>query len=149
MGANSTIFAIMRKSAGKFLKKGELESSQTPWGPMQWLSRPQTTGAKDLVCTIVDLAAGGFHNFHKHPGQEEVIYVLRGRIEQWVEDQHQILHAGDAVFIGSGVVHASFNVGRSTAQLFVALGPSVGRAGYKAVDVSTKKPWQNLRSLLK
>jgi quercetin dioxygenase-like cupin family protein len=130
---------------GKFLKKGQLELTETPWGPMQWLSRPGTTGAKDIVCTIVDLAAGGFHNFHKHPGQEELIYVLKGTVEQWLEGEMKVLKPGDAVFIEAGVVHASFNVGKNTAQLFVVLGPAKGRAGYKAVDVSTRKPWSGLR----
>jgi quercetin dioxygenase-like cupin family protein len=131
---------------GKFLKKGQLEITETPWGPMQWLSRPQTTGARDLVCTIVDIAADGFHNFHKHPGQEEVIYVLKGRVEQWIEEEHRVLGPGDAVYIGAGIVHATFNIGSGTAQLFVALGPSRGKAGYKAVDVSAQKRWHGLRS---
>jgi quercetin dioxygenase-like cupin family protein len=131
---------------GKFFKKGKLEITETPWGPMQWLSRPQTTGARDLVCTIVDIASGGYHNFHRHPGQEEVIYVLRGRVEQWIEEERQVLGPGDAVFIGAGIVHATFNLGKGAAQLFVALGPSRGKAGYKAVDVSAQKRWRGLRS---
>ena len=32
-------------------------------------------------------ANGGSHPFHTHPGQEEVIWVLEGRIEQWIEQE--------------------------------------------------------------
>ena len=30
---------------------------------------------------------GKCHDFHRHPGQEEVIYVLEGTIEQWLEQE--------------------------------------------------------------
>ena len=133
---------------GKFLIKGQLEITDTPWGPMQWLSRPSTTRANDLVCMTVDIAAGGGHDFHHHPGQEELIYLLKGRVEQWVEGEHRVMKPGDAVFIQSGVVHATFNLGKGTAQLFVALGPARGKAGYRAVDVSGKAPWKGLRAKL-
>lgn len=133
---------------GKFLKKGQLETDVVEWGPMQWLSRPSTTRSKQMVCIIVDLAAGGGHNFHYHPGQEELIYVLKGKVEQWLEGEKRIMKPGDAVFIGRDAVHASFNVGKSTAQLFVVVGPCRGKAGYRAVDVSKKAPWRGLRASL-
>ena len=50
--------------------------------------------------------AGG-QDFHKYPDQEEVIYVLEGEIEQWVDREKRILRPGDSAFIGAGVVHAS------------------------------------------
>jgi quercetin dioxygenase-like cupin family protein len=130
---------------GKFLQKDALEITETPWGPMRWISRPSTTKAKDIVCTIVDIGVGGFHDFHFHPGQEEVIYLLKGKVEQWIEGEKKLLTAGDAVFLSAGVVHASFNVGKVTAQLFVVVSPCRGKAGYRAVDVSQKAPWKGMR----
>lgn len=128
-----------------FLLGKELEVEQEAWGSMAFISRPSTTGAKNIVCIIVELGVSGFHNFHTHPGQEEVIYLLDGTVEQWVEDQKQVLKKGDGVFIGAGVVHASFNIGKKPAKLFVVVSPCKGKAGYKAVDVSSKKPWNALR----
>ena len=115
------------------------------WGPMAFISRPSTTGAKDIVCIIVNFEPGGHHNFHYHPGQEEVIYLLEGELEQWVETEHQVLKPGDSVFIGKDAVHASFNISKGTAKLFVVVGPCVGEAGYGAVDVSSQAPWNALR----
>jgi quercetin dioxygenase-like cupin family protein len=54
---------------------------------------------------------GKSHDFHRHPNQEEVIYVLEGQVEQWVEREHRLLGPGDAVVIPTAVVHASFNIG--------------------------------------
>ena len=95
---------------GKFVVASEAERDELDWGTMTWISRPQTTGAKDLVAIEVNLMPGGGHNFHKHPDQEEVIYVIKGSIEQWLEDRRQELNAGDSVFIPADVVHASFNM---------------------------------------
>ena len=130
---------------GKFVIAAEAERDELDWGSMTWLSRPQTTGAKDLVAIEVNLMPGGGHNFHKHPDQEEVIYVIEGSIEQWLENRRQELNAGDSVFIPADVVHASFNVSSAPAKLFVTLGPSSGDEGYQLVDVSDESPWNALR----
>jgi quercetin dioxygenase-like cupin family protein len=130
---------------GKFLPLKDLEIEMAPWGPMAYISRPSTTGAQDIVCIIVDLGPGGFHNFHFHPGQEEVIHLLQGEVEQWVETEKRVMKPGDSVFIGKEAVHATFNIGSGTAKLFVVVSPCIGEAGYGAVDVSSQVPWNELR----
>ena len=130
---------------GKFLPLNDLEIEMSPWGPMAYISRPSSTGAKDIVCMIVDLGPGGFHNFHFHPGQEEVIHLLQGEVEQWVETEQRVMKPGDSVFIGNSAIHATFNIGSGTAKLFVVVSPCVGEAGYSAVDVSSQAPWDGLR----
>ena len=130
---------------GKFISAAAMERDHLDWGVMGWLSRPATTGAKDLVVIEVTLEAGFGHNFHKHPEQEEVIYVISGSVEQWVGRDSTTLRAGDGVFIAADVVHASFNTGDQTAKLIAILGPSVGAEGYQLVEVYTQEPWASLR----
>ena len=86
--------------------------------------------------------AGGFH---KHPEQEEVIYVISGSIEQWIEQEKRQLCSGDSVFIGADVVHASFNDSGGPAKLLAILGPCIGEEGYALVDVFEEEPWRSLR----
>jgi quercetin dioxygenase-like cupin family protein len=131
--------------SGKFVLSKEVERDQLDWGEMGWISRPATTRAKDITEIEVTLQAGFGHNFHKHPNQEEVIYVLAGEIEQWLETKKQILKPGDSIFIEPNVVHASFNIGRQPARLLVVLAPCVGEGGYELVDVSGEAPWNGLR----
>jgi quercetin dioxygenase-like cupin family protein len=88
---------------------------------------------------------GNGHNFHKHPQQEEVIYVVEGTIEQWLERESKRLGPGEAVSIPADVVHASFSVGNAPAKLLVTLGPCVGESGYDVVDVADQAPWNGLR----
>lgn len=130
---------------GKFITATAMERDHLDWGVMGWLSRPATTGAKDLVVIEVTLEPGCGHNFHKHPGQEEVIYVVAGAVEQWVGRESTTLRPGDGVFIGADMVHASFNTGSATAKLIAILGPSVGAEGYQLVEVYDQEPWASLR----
>lgn len=130
---------------GKFITGSAMERDQMDWGVMGWLSRPATTGAKDLVVIEVTLEPGGGHNFHKHPGQEEVIYVVAGAVEQWLNQESITLRPGDGVFVGADVVHASFNTGRESARLIAILGPCVGDEGYQLVEVFDQEPWASLR----
>lgn len=130
---------------GKFVTSQEAVRDQLDWGTMGWFSRPELTATKHLVIIEVDLQPGFGHDFHKHPEQEESIYVLSGKIEQWLEKEKQILNPGDAIYIGADVVHASFNTFDEPAKLLVALGPAIGEEGYQLVEVHEEEPWSQLR----
>jgi quercetin dioxygenase-like cupin family protein len=112
---------------------------------MSFLSNPAVTQASLLTVMEVILLPGQGHNFHKHPDQEEVIAVVEGRIQQWLETKPQELGPGEAVFIPADIVHASFNVGASPAKLMVVLAPCIGESGYAVVDVADQPPWNSLR----
>lgn len=110
-----------------------------------WMCRPEVCEAKDLqVCRAV-LPAGEGHNFHTHPELEEVIYVLEGEVEQWVEQEKRILKPGEVAHIPAGMVHATFNPTGQDAVILAILSPAV-YAGPFAVDVSGEAPWNTLRA---
>ena len=130
---------------GKFVPSGEVEREELEWGTLGWLSRPPSTGAQQLTVIDVDLLPGKGHDFHKHPDQEEVIFVVNGEIEQWLETRKQTLKPGDSVFIPKDMVHASFNISEGPAKLLAILGPCVGEGGYEMVEVADQAPWRRLR----
>ena len=110
-----------------------------------WLCRAEVCGAQDLqVCRAV-LPAGEGHNFHTHPELEEVIYVLEGAVEQWVEQEKRILKPGEVAYIPRGVVHATFNPTGQDAVILAILSPAVFQGPF-AVDVSNTAPWDTLRA---
>jgi quercetin dioxygenase-like cupin family protein len=102
-------------------------------------------GSSGIAAIEATFNPGGAHAFHTHPGQEEVIFVLEGVIEQWIEDERQILGVGDVAVIPEGVVHATYNDGAAGARILAILSPCVGDSGYGAVDVSGEEPWASLR----
>lgn len=130
---------------GRFLVTGDLPAEPVPFGTTRWLSRPTTTAAANLAVVEVTLVPGQGHAFHLHPNQEEVIYVLAGEVEQWLERERRTLRPGDGIFIGKGVVHASFNTGAGPARLLAILSPCVGEGGYEVVEVAHEAPWRELR----
>lgn len=128
-----------------FLFGDKSEREHLDWGSTATISGPLVNQAKDIVTLHVKLKPGKGHNFHRHPAQEEVIYVLKGTIEQWVGQEKKMLSPGDAAFIGAGVVHASFNTGQEDAQVLAILGPAVGESGYEVEEVAALEPWNKLR----
>jgi len=129
----------------KFIPKSAVDRESLDWGTMGWVSHPPFTSNKQLTVIDVELTPGNGHDFHKHPDQEEVIFVVEGKVEQWLEQEKRILEPGDAIYIDAGVVHASFNVGESNAKLLAILGPCVGEIGYEIVVVADEAPWNSLR----
>lgn len=130
---------------GKFMLSAETPPEVLDWGQLRWMSHPPSTGAGQLTVIEVNITPGQGHDFHKHPDQEEVIYCISGKVEQWLDTDKKILGPGDSVFIGADVVHASFNVGDGDARLLAILGPCVGDQGYELVDVADQAPWKDLR----
>lgn len=128
-----------------FITHSEREQEILDWGTLFRLSGPQKTQAQQLVVIEVNITPGNGHNFHKHPQQEEVIYVIEGIIEQWVGQEKRLLKPGDSAFIPADGVHASFNIGTTDAKVLAILSPSIGEEGYELVEVYDQAPWSGLR----
>lgn len=124
---------------------GDGSREQLPWGTAIWLSNAELTGSLSLCAMEVTFAPGEGHSFHRHPGQDELIVVRSGTVEQWIDQTKHALRVGDAVYIERDEVHATFNIGGSPAILTVVLSPPIGDTGYIAVDVAHEEPWASLR----
>jgi quercetin dioxygenase-like cupin family protein len=128
-----------------FIRLDDVRREQFDWGVIGWRLVPGS-GANHLVVMDVKLQVGGGHEFHRHPGQEEMIIVKEGRITQFVGEESSTLEAGDSVFIPEGTVHASFNDGDRAAHLQVVISPSLGGdTGYGLENVADQEPWASLR----
>lgn len=109
-----------------------------------WLCRPEIAEARDLQLCRAVLPPGEGHNFHSHPELEELIYVLEGRVEQWVERDRRLLAPGEVAHIPRGVVHATFNPTDRDAVILAILSPAAAKGPF-LVDVSGETPWNSLR----
>jgi quercetin dioxygenase-like cupin family protein len=130
--------------AGAFKPGGSLTRDDHDWGVFAQISGPRD-GLAGIVTIEATFLPGKCHDFHRHPGQEEVIYVIEGTIEQWLEQEKRVLSAGDSVVIPSSAVHATFNDGDAPAKILAILSPSVGEDGYGVEDVAGDEPWASLR----
>ncbi|MBY5164156.1 cupin domain-containing protein [Salsipaludibacter albus] len=134
--------------AGSFVPSSAVSVDTLDWGGLGWVVNPTTAPGSDLTVLDVTIQPGQGHDFHRHPRQEEVIHVLSGAIEQWIEERHERLGPGDSVHVPTDTVHASFvaDDADEPAHLLVVLTPSVTDVGYEAVDVADEAPWNDLRS---
>jgi quercetin dioxygenase-like cupin family protein len=128
---------------GLFQIQGPDAGVDVPWGRLRFLSTPASTGSERLAVVEGVIHAGTGHDFHYHPSQDEVIYVVAGRVEQWLGEEKRVLGPRDAAFIPAGMIHASFAVD-GPATLIAMLGPCVGD-GLEMIDVASEQPWNRMR----
>jgi quercetin dioxygenase-like cupin family protein len=130
-----------------FICNDDVEWEELEWGNLGWLiGKANMPQSKQLTVLDVKLMPGQGHDFHRHPGQEEVLFVREGSLEQWVGEEMQHVGPGEVTFVPEGTVHASFVApDGEPARIFVVLGPSLGETGYVTEDMSTEEPWASLR----
>jgi quercetin dioxygenase-like cupin family protein len=136
------------KKAGKplrFVTSASARVEFAPWGKHWWLSQPGLTDTKQLTLVRVTMRPGTGHQFHYHPAREEIIYVLEGVAEQWVDREQRQLRAGDIAFIPKGVVHAIHNRSKRPMSFLAILSPAIARGPF-LVDCYDDEPWRSLRT---
>jgi quercetin dioxygenase-like cupin family protein len=135
----------MADTSHRFITTGEMQVEGSPWGPHEWLSRPGLTAAEELLMVRVLMPPGRAHQFHRHPAMEEIIYVISGTAEQWVDREKRILGPGETAHIPRDVVHGTYNAGDDTLVFLAILSPAL-HEGPALVDVHTEEPWASLRT---
>ena len=73
-----------------FVKQSDVRQESFDWGVIGWRLTPDK-GSKHLVIMDVTLEPGEGHDFHRHPGQEEMIIVKQGSVTQFIERESTTL----------------------------------------------------------
>jgi quercetin dioxygenase-like cupin family protein len=128
----------------RFVTASDMLVEELPWGPHEWLSRPGLTQAEELLLVRVRMPPGEGHAFHRHPAMEEIIYVISGRAEQWVDTESRTLGPGDVAHIPRDVVHGTYNSGGETLVFLALLAPARSDAP-ALVDMASEEPWRSMR----
>ena len=133
------------RPAWRFVSFEEAEVEQVPPGKTHfWQCKPGMVSDTDLMFVRCHLEPGAAHKFHHHPKMEEILYILSGTAEQWVEQEKKIMKPGDAFYVPAGVVHATYNIGKDDLQFLAILSPAKSEAP-ATIEVSDQEPWRSLR----
>jgi quercetin dioxygenase-like cupin family protein len=132
-----------RNGASRFVTASTARIELAPWGRHWWLSEPELTGTKLLTLVRVTMRPGTGHRFHYHPSREEIIYVVDGVAEQWVDREKRRLKAGECAFIPKKVVHAIFNSSRKPMTFLAILSPAKAPGPF-LIDCYEREPWRRL-----
>lgn len=128
----------------KFVKEKDTMYERVMGRVHHWHYHPKVIEHAGSYMVKVVISPGDGHDFHVHPKMHEILYVLKGKAEQWIEDEMQILEAGDSVYIDANVVHGTFNAGDENLEFLAILSPPKGwEAG--TVDVSGEEPYSEYR----
>ena len=92
------------------VKKNEKEFQSVDWGKTKNIFGIENVGAKYLKINITEYAAGTAHKLHRHPEQEEVIYILDGEGITRTDAGDQRIGPGSFVFVPAGTDHATLNI---------------------------------------
>ena len=78
---------VRRAAMSSFVKQADVRQESSTGARSAGACTPDNTGSKQLVIMDVTLEPGEGHDFHRHPGQEEMIIVKQGAITQYIEQR--------------------------------------------------------------
>lgn len=110
----------------KFVKEEDSILEKVVGRDHYWHFNAEVSRQADIYMVNVVMPKDGMHNFHRHPEMNEILYILKGQAEQWVEGDMKILKPGDSVYIEADVVHATFNTGDEELKFLAILSPGKG-----------------------
>ena len=131
--------------AWRFVSFSETEVETLPGKTHHWHCKPGMVRDTNLLFVRAHLQPGEAHKFHHHPNMEEILYVLAGSAEQWVEQAVHIMHPGDSLYLPVGIVHGTYNIGDTVLDFLAVLSPAKS-PGPVTVEVSDQEPWKSLRA---
>lgn len=95
---------------------------QLPGRTLQWLVTPETLGAEKISIAIMNCPPGAVvRPLHAHRDIEEILLVLQGQGEAWVDGRVAPFRKGDAVLLPANSKHMVRNTGEEpviTASIF-------------------------------
>ena len=92
---------------------------------------PKNNDSQHLVMGTEDMHPGDEFPMHKHLGQDEILYIVKGTVHAHVGDQERDVHAGGTVFIPALLVVGQPEVIRSNVRCMKCLknGVKLGELG--------------------
>lgn len=131
-------------SVWRIVPFSEAEVEELPGKTHYWHCKPGMVKDTNLMFVRAHLPPGEAHNFHYHPRMEEILYILSGTAEQWVENEKRLMQPGDSIYIPVGIVHATFNPGPEKLDFLAVLSPAKGE-GPVTTEVGDQEPWKSMR----
>ena len=132
-------------SEWRFVSFDETEVERLPGKTHYWFCKPGMVKDTNLMFVRAQLPPGEAHRFHFHPKMEEILYILSGTAEQWVEREKKTMRAGDSLYLPAGIVHGTYNIGSDTLDFLAILSPAKSE-GPVTIEVSDQAPWKLLRT---
>jgi mannose-6-phosphate isomerase-like protein (cupin superfamily) len=104
---------------------------ELPGRRLQWLVTPDTMGARNLSLAVMDCPVGStVRPLHGHRDTEEVLFILEGEGEAWVDGEVAPFSQGDAVLFPANSKHMVRNTGGGSLRTCSIFSPPTSPESY-------------------
>lgn len=114
------------------VKVGQLE--------IRYLMDGTVTGAASGMFELTVPPGARVPPAHSHRDNEEIVYVLEGRLRYSVDDETRDLRPGEKMYTPRGSVHAFSNPHDATARALIILTPDIGAQYFRDVAAVVNGP---------
>lgn len=90
---------------------------------LRLLAHPERTGNKHCQVALLRILPGHKFPSHRHPGSDDVIYILRGRTTFKIGEEEMEVSAGELVVAPEGVPHSAVNSTNEDVEMLVFQAP--------------------------
>lgn len=108
----------------KIVSQMNIEVQHLPGRDLQWIVNKKIIGSEQLSIAIMTCPAKSIVKpLHSHKDVEEVILILKGKGEAWVDGEKAFFNMGDAVLFPANSKHQVRNIGDEdliTASIFAS-----------------------------
>ena len=115
----------------KIVHESEVEEKKIPGRFIRWIADDKTMQPKFLSSCVIRVMPGEtVQPAHSHPEGEELIYVINGKGEAWVDGELKPMRDGTAVLFEKGSVHMLRNAGAEEMKVVCFFSPPTGLDNY-------------------
>lgn len=116
----------------KNIHESDVEEKAVPGRFIRWIADKKTMQPEFLSSCIIRVMPGEtVQPAHSHPEGEELIYLISGSGEAWVDGEIEPMRAGTAVLFEKGSVHMIRNAGSDEMKVICFFSPPTGLENYK------------------
>ncbi|MEG0494464.1 MAG: cupin domain-containing protein [Clostridia bacterium] len=121
--------------AVQLVRYEDVEVIRLPGRDLRWLADAHTLGTQQISFAVMHCPANSVVKpLHSHKEVEEVLLVLAGKGEVWVDGETAIFQQGDAVLLPAGSMHQVRNVGKKMVVTVSIFGCPMGREAYTVYE---------------
>ncbi len=95
------------------------ETIELDWGTINWIASGSLGNAGQMTFGKVVIKAGCSNPMHWHPGCEEILHLLSGRLAHDIGPDTHEMAPGDTIVIGADAEHRARALGDEDAVMLV------------------------------
>ena len=113
----------------------DVPAQKLPGRELQWLVTPETIGAEKISMAIMDCPPGStVRPLHSHRDIEEILFILEGEGEAWVDGEVAPFKQGDAVLFPANSKHMVRNTGATSLRTCSIFSPPTSPDSYSLYE---------------